>query len=197
MELGEEFQLTPSRRATQHRYNLVKLFSHFNSRPHGGRPLTAWGVAEYLHHFNSRPHGGRPLRRLHHRPISRISTHALTEGDWDLDWCSGPRPHFNSRPHGGRPWVSLTDAQSIVFQLTPSRRATNFCGSRSGFGIISTHALTEGDRNFFCIFSSIIYFNSRPHGGRHIYLITIGIESHFNSRPHGGRLQEDQRMKAA
>ena len=73
------FQLTPSRRATNHRRygsSLEKISTHaltegdhirqllvlygtyFNSRPHGGRQL--WpGVGSESAYFNSRPHGGR------------------------------------------------------------------------------------------------------------------------------------------
>ena len=54
----DQFQLTPSRRATAARVPKAPGQIHFNSRPHGGR------------------RSGCPLRLL----IS-ISTHALTEGD--------------------------------------------------------------------------------------------------------------------
>ena len=75
-------------------------------------------------------------------------------------------PHFNSRPHGGRPITSQNFSLSSIFQLTPSRRATDFyfthgillsfqltpsrratghlCHGLQRHGI-STHALTEGD----------------------------------------------------
>ena len=36
---------------------------------------------------------------------------------------------------------------------------------------ISTHALTEGDYMILSISISLIYFNSRPHGGRRELLI--------------------------
>ena len=54
----QAFQLTPSRRATR-KPSLRLLIRYFNSRPHGGRRITA----------------GMVDRR------SGISTHALTEGD--------------------------------------------------------------------------------------------------------------------
>ena len=31
------------------------------------------------------------------------------------------------------------------------------------------------------------YFNSRPHGGRHGFIVPLANFFHFNSRPHGGR----------
>ena len=96
------FQLTPSRRATQAFRLTASAERHFNSRPHGGR-LTLRFYEFVAHYFNSRPHGGRPIcffnsgltatfqltpsRRATQRYFPslrklRISTHALTEGDW-------------------------------------------------------------------------------------------------------------------
>ena len=95
-----------------------------------------------------------------------ISTHALTEGDDHRSFRTPGRSHFNSRPHGGRPITSQNFSLSSIFQLTPSRRATDFyfthgillsfqltpsrratghlCHGLQRHGI-STHALTEGD----------------------------------------------------
>ena len=53
---------------------------------------------------------------------------------------------------------------------------------------ISTHALTEGDTAIFFSFPSASHFNSRPHGGRRIAMILLHFGVDFNSRPHGGRL---------
>ena len=74
-------------------------------------------------HFNSRPHGGRPRR------------------------CGGRhnRRYFNSRPHGGRHTSKELAPRRMVFQLTPSRRATEAGGIFVLIFKISTHALTEGD----------------------------------------------------
>ena len=124
------FQLTPSRRATFLRLMLIRINLYFNSRPHGGRQL-------------------RPAhlpRRL------AISTHALTEGDHSCCRYSSFLSHFNSRPHGGRHPVVISFLCFQLFQLTPSRRAT--CGSYAFYRgiIISTHALTEGDRERRCLF---------------------------------------------
>ena len=86
--------------------------------------------------------------------------------------CVGTH-HFNSRPHGGRPstcrhWLSgllfqLTPsrratplviffAHQAIFQLTPSRRVTLKLSKGGRLTIISTHALTEGDADIFCRF---------------------------------------------
>ena len=80
----------------------------------------------------------------------------------------------------------------MTFQLTPSRRATETPVPQSSRQAISTHALTEGDHfrpdciyavsfisthaltegDFFALWVVVLatYFNSRPHGGRHIPL---------------------------
>ena len=52
--------------------------------------------------------------------------------------------YFNSRPHGGRPSSRSRMATMRIFQLTPSRRATQY-PPRHTMEEISTHALTEGD----------------------------------------------------
>ncbi len=77
----------------------------------------------------------------------------------------------------------------IVFQLTPSRRAT-FPFFRVALPelVISTHALTEGDPIDSTAASIRWHFNSRPHGGRQNVCFGVFSHTHFNSRPHGGRL---------
>ena len=180
-------------------------------------------------HFNSRPHGGRPEETLKAAAVATISTHALTEGDVFSSVKSMHAFNFNSRPHGGRhmpdsslfqcpqfqltPSRRATDAPSILsisskFQLTPSRRATmivsfvEYCGQ---------FQLTPSRRATLCVFPhrlpgvfqltpsrratilkqpptvSATYFNSRPHGGRLISSPSFSPFSYFNSRPHGGR----------
>ena len=129
---------------------LSHLFTYFNSRPHGGR-LFYRKLALRPHYFNSRPHGGRPSAS----PTA---------------FCCA---NFNSRPHGGRRrtcrhWLSgllfqLTPsrratplviffAHQAIFQLTPSRRVTLKLSKGGRLTIISTHALTEGDADIFCRF---------------------------------------------
>ena len=63
--------------------------------------------------------------------------------------------YFNSRPHGGRLRFTLDETPIFTFQLTPSRRATSMLSFLLIFAVISTHALTEGDR----------HWRSMRHGG--------------------------------
>ena len=53
-----------------------------------------------------------------------ISTHALTEGDSRAGTSVASAGYFNSRPHGGRQGYAGKNQKSGIFQLTPSRRAT-------------------------------------------------------------------------
>ena len=118
---------------------------HFNSRPHGGRRnlsahlffffifqltpsrratvyVTHWPPC--ILYFNSRPHGGRRFCIFGGTDDIIISTHALTEGD---------------------AFVAAMFSKDEIFQLTPSRRATEQLLAENEQLIISTHALTEGD----------------------------------------------------
>ena len=138
----------------------------FNSRPHGGR-LLGWFVLASLLDFNSRPHGGR---LPHPAPLPGASGFQLTPSRratiFSIDILLilvyfNSRPHggrrgehhsdcahenyFNSRPHGGRQDTISSFLSPIVFQLTPSRRATKSTVSDGIQKVISTHALTEGD----------------------------------------------------
>ena len=79
------------------------------------------------------------------RPSDIISTHALTEGDELCDPMTAALGNFNSRPHGGRRNLSAHLFFFFIFQLTPSRRATEQLLAENEQLIISTHALTEGD----------------------------------------------------
>ena len=118
--------------------------TNFNSRPHGGRLYPTLIIGLQMH-FNSRPHGGRRQRKHPPARRCRISTHALTEGDEKELEDLADIIHFNSRPHGGRRIGSIDQRRitvisthaltegdllfsyispSLLFQLTPSRRAT-------------------------------------------------------------------------
>ena len=55
---------------------------------------------------------------------NHISTHALTEGDRSSGKIICEEENFNSRPHGGRRLEIIGLYILLVFQLTPSRRAT-------------------------------------------------------------------------
>ena len=74
-----------------------------------------------------------------------ISTHALTEGDKSVPDPIVTEIYFNTRPHGGRHLVLMPHLMILVFQLTPSRRATFLHHKSINNCYISTHALTEGD----------------------------------------------------
>ena len=102
--------------------------SHFNSRPHGGRPGSALLRFHYPY-FNSRPHGGRHAAEALPRRKD-ISTHALTEGD-NMPPLSALL--FCISTH------ALTEGDSVLGASMYSLE-------------ISTHALTEGDCKFRQIF---------------------------------------------
>ena len=74
------FQLTPSRRATGQvsfhcRYG--EISTHALTEGDGD----CFATLTYAVHFNSRPHGGRPVVGAMYWKLLEISTHALTEGD--------------------------------------------------------------------------------------------------------------------
>ena len=120
---------------------------HFNSRPHGGRPIFSDNLA-FTSSFQLTPSRRATINLPPLALRSLISTHALTEGDLcteirkaeTISFQLTPsrrataRPfliqltnwlNFNSRPHGGRR-IARSHIKSInIFQLTPSRRATH------------------------------------------------------------------------
>ena len=140
---SKTFQLTPSRRATKFlKESKPFLFISTHALTEGDIHLRSFA------------------RKC------RISTHALTEGDQNSTESGmhgedfNSRPHggrrfylpsfpplydFNSRPHGGRHSTPHVLLKTSLFQLTPSRRATQTNGSTDVTIEISTHALTEGD----------------------------------------------------
>ena len=118
----------------------------------------------------------------------RISTHALTEGD---------------------AFVAAMFSKDEIFQLTPSRRATEQLLAENEQLIISTHALTEGDPLYQDSDENYQAFQLTPSRRATDELNMVdevkGISTHaltegdlsavctvnqiqyFNSRPHGGR----------
>ena len=90
--------------------------------------------------FNSRPHGGR-LKKADFEKLLNISTHTLTEGDRI---------------------TALSSPSTMIFQLTPSRRAT-------------THTCTGA--------TPAKDFNSRPHGGRRLTLLLLYFGVIFQLTP--------------
>ena len=99
-----------------------------------------------------------------------FSTHTFTEGDGIFETDAEPGAHFNSRLHGRRLELFCPSVKNILFQLTPSRKATFSCFFILQRFIISTHAFTEGDfsAEFQC--TSACNFNSRLHGRRPVIL---------------------------
>ena len=117
--------------------------------------------------------------------------------------------YFNSRPHGGRLRWAGRNVWNSLFQLTPSRRATSSSPALVTARTISTHALTEGDRQsvdpghlalisthaltegdvgcFYISFFSPISTHALTEGDKSRRM-EHGIRKNFNSRPHGGRL---------
>ena len=207
------FQLTPSRRATGTSFFHPFAF-YFNSRPHGGRhwPSHSCFVFSTFQLTPSRRATQTCLRRSPRRmkfqltpsrraticscPLCRcsiISTHALTEGDWQHNPVWHSIAYFNSRPHGGRRIACINANRLKLFQLTPSRRATkSMCIARN----ISRFQLTpsrRATRRSARPVTARRYFNSRPHGGRREVQKTFRFRRRFQltpsrraTRPDGG-----------
>ena len=79
---------------------------------------------------------------------TEISTHALTEGDgkFSVIPCVSASISTHALTEGDM-FLLYNLVMEVIFQLTPSRRATSsVMNTCSHFGI-STHALTEGDRD--------------------------------------------------
>ena len=79
-------------------------------------------------------------------------------------------------------------AIGMLFQLTPSRRATSSSPALVTARTISTHALTEGDIVTFLSVVVFAIFQLTP--SRRATTALIWFVNHFynfNSRPHGGR----------
>ena len=141
------FQLTPSRRATILSRIVERKWKDFNSRPHGGR-LQCNRI--FFSHGKISTHAltEGDFTRCGQAGSTRISTHALTEGDKMGAELPDYQSYFNSRPHGGR-------------------RAPHGRLKKPAIEI-STHALTEGDFPGSSFLPHLFHFNSRPHGGRRI-----------------------------
>ena len=123
---------------------------HFNSRPHGGR-LPRDRLALTSTYFNSRPHGGRPCEITFHCSHG-ISTHALTEGDGQPQEYNGRKIVFQLTP--SRRATKLSSAERItgIFQLTPSRRATSStfgCPLQAIFQLTPSRRATANLDKFF------------------------------------------------
>ena len=123
---SSSFQLTPSRKAT---FFWRLEFWHVIISTHAfteGDPSRR-EEQPFQNYFNSRLHGRRPDQHP------------------ERDYAEN---HFNSRLHGRRLYVSFHIIAESIFQLTPSRKATEATSSSVSEEDISTHAFTEGDCKF-------------------------------------------------
>ena len=153
---------------TEGDFKTIKRWSidyHFNSRPHGGRPIFSDNLA-FTSSFQLTPSRRATINLPPLALRSLISTHALTEGDL----CS-----------------EIRKAETISFQLTPSRRATSSSVASLTALEISTHALTEGDTNHGKEKMKRIFQLTPSQRATMICFRSGPSPSYFNSRPHGGR----------
>ena len=74
-----------------------------------------------------------------------------------------------------------------IFQLTPSRRATLLKSNFRSFSLISTHALTEGDKIHRCYMCLPRISTHALTEGDPFPRLLLCRKRNFNSRPHGGR----------
>ena len=180
------FQLTPSRRATLSREDLMRRLNiSTHALTEGDK--SRWSACRDPRNFNSRPHGGRPVLRYRILPCRIFQ---LTPSRRATEYAESYQPFmlFQLTPSRRATPLRSTGSPYTLFQLTPSRRATrNACGSKSVSPYfnsrphggrrrtqriqplqqrISTHALTEGDVGQILSIFNACYFNSRPHGGR-------------------------------
>ena len=116
----------------------------FQLTPSRRATTCCWYIRSVDCNFNSRPHGGR-----------QSSSFILL-----------PQRKFQLTPSRRATWKLMIIWLASIFQLTPSRRATRAEAGAGRRFFISTHALTEGDKNVKSYDNRIFYFNSRPHGGR-------------------------------
>ena len=149
-------------------------------------------LPDYQSYFNSRPHGGRRTRLSDCRFQLHISTHALTEGDVFVAFFRQLRDIFQLTPsRRATTRRQLLRASRELFQLTPSRRATK---AFTADVVDLAFQLTPSRRataERTTLFDCVVYFNSRPHGGRHPYRLgAVRVSLDFNSRPHGGRQEQ-------
>ena len=100
-EVGNIFQLTPSRRATTSFMIYRKKRIHFNSRPHGGRHQNCSSNRLSIH-FNSRPHGGRRSMQVLNTATQTFQLTPSRRATMAASIKKIRPGNFNSRPHGGR-----------------------------------------------------------------------------------------------
>ena len=164
---------------------LLFFFQHFNSRPHGGRQVIPPDPATERH-FNSRPHGGRLFRPSGMVGSSLFQLTPSRRATRFFHSSAPPKP-FQLTP-SRRATNSRSTSQGFrLFQRTPSRRATIRPPFLQLHCVISTHALTEGDKCAHHHQSSDTISTHALTEGDPPPLPFQRAIGHFNSRPHGGR----------
>ena len=94
-----------------------------------------------------------------------ISTHALTEGDLAGNSSDDSRI-FQLTPSRRATEKDFLAAKITLFQLTPSRRATFSATGRRSSSIFQLTPSRRATRQHIFNMQRKEYFNSRPHGGR-------------------------------
>ena len=123
---------------------------HFNSRPHGGRPSSTHILSQNLRFQLT------PSRRatMNHFQLTQIGLFQLTPSRRATLGIVSPLVAylFQLTPSRRATDCRITSVNShLTFQLTPSRRATGQVSFHCRYGEISTHALTEGDKNIYML----------------------------------------------
>ena len=159
------FQLTPSRRAT---FSLSPLHCVILISTHA---LTEGDFRRWSLYYwcfistHALTEGDRSLRLLLENCFSFQLTPSRRATAANLQYLAANK--FQLTPSRRATCKEIDDYLAYAFQLTPSRRATICRRCSKNFLGISTHALTEGDQIPERIQAISVYFNSRPHGGRH------------------------------
>ena len=163
--LKRSFQLTPSRRATVYR-ETIRYNRNISTHALTEGDSVILLLAARNSHFNSRPHGGRPYHFLHLFFPIHISTHALTEGDIAVPEICTSFFSFHLTPSRRATYAFPHSACNLDISTHALTEGDHCNLNHLHCQNISTHALTEGDLDRFSGIMMIAYFNSRPHGGR-------------------------------
>ena len=137
------FQLTPSRRATLARLQLAMRIGISTHALTEGDSSSWELIPKLFISTHALTEGDR--HECTKRIFFVISTHALTEGDVISPRNTAIGMLFQLTPSRRATGAQILLAHRLLFQLTPSRRATRRSNSSCSSFVISTHALTEGD----------------------------------------------------
>ena len=129
-----------------------------------------------------------------HGLFLEISTHALTEGDVIASVLFLRLIVFQLTPSRRATYPEEKTVRNSLFQLTPSRRATQIFWLKNRRPDISTHALTEGDipGAFLLPFFKVFQLTpSRRATGRHEYSAWLQDISTHALTEGDGRIQPE------